>query len=255
MRRKQPNKIKKIVSNLVTVVCLVVFAISIYALGGIGLDYYHNHKVLAEVQDIYDTFEQEEKLTNDGQIRPQFKALHDINPDIVGWISIDDTKIDYPILQAENNEYYLDRNYKHEESRAGSVFMDYRNGVAFGNRNMILYGHNMKDGSMFRHLNKFLDEDFYQHHPEIYVDTLYDRFDAEVFSVYYTTTAFDYIQTDFASEEEYEVFLNDIKTKSNYPSTVEVSETDWIVTLSTCDYTLDPDEGRLVVHAKLIEKE
>ncbi len=248
------KKNKKRFSNLLTIICIAVFGYSLYILGGIGLDYYHNHQVLAEAQDIYHSFENETEKPVNG-VREQFTALHDINPEIVGWISIDDTKINYPILQSENNTDYLDRNYKGEESRAGSIFMDYRNHVAFGNRNMILYGHDMKDGSMFRHLEKFTEEDFYHNHPEIYYDTLYDSFDAEVFAVYYTTTDFDYIQTDFTSVDEYGSLLNEIKARSMFESDIDIDENDQILTLSTCDYTLDPDEGRLVVHAKMVEKE
>lgn len=252
--QKKTGRLKKALSRLLTIACLGVFVYSAYALGTILYDYYNNHKVLAEVQDIYEGFDDAALADDSGQMRPQFDALHKINPEIVGWISIDDTKINYPVLQADDNEYYLNRNYKLEESRAGSVFMDYRNDVTFGDRNLILYGHNMKDGSMFKHLNKFREEDFFKSHPEVYVDTLYESADAEVFAVYYTTTDFDYIQTDFASAEDYGQLLQQIKEKSMYEADVEVNENDRIVTLSTCDYTLDPDEGRLVVHAKLTPK-
>lgn len=250
---KKPGKLKKAFSRALTLACIGVFVYSAYALGTILYDYYNNHKVLAELQEVYEEFA-EEDIAESGQIRPQFAALHDINPDIVGWVSIDDTKINYPVLQAEDNEYYLNRNYKLEESRAGSVFMDYRNDLAFGDRNLILYGHNMKDGSMFKHLNKFREEEFFKSHPEVFVDTLHESADAEVFAVYYTTTDFDYIQTDFASAEDYGQLLTQIKEKSMYEADVNVDEDDRIVTLSTCDYTLDPDEGRLVVHAKLSPK-
>lgn len=229
-------------------------------LGSIGLEYYHNHKVMKEAQALFlpDTTPKEELVNyyteNHREIRPQFDELLKINEDVVGWISIDDTKINYPIVQGDDNFQYLTRNYKNEDSLAGSIFMDYRNDVNFGNMNMIVYGHNMKDGSMFKELHKFLEEDFFYAHPEIYVDTLYDRFQAEVFSAYYTTTDFNYIQTDFASLNEYGALLEKMKNESTFETDIEVDETDQIITLSTCDYTLDPQKGRLVVHAKLTKE-
>ncbi|MBO1004060.1 class B sortase [Pseudogracilibacillus auburnensis] len=252
---KRPNRIKKRISRFFTLVCLIVFIYSIYALSDIGLDYYHNRQVLAEVQQIYHSFDQEEEIIDPLEVRKQFNELHEINSEIVGWIAIDDTKINYPILQAENNDYYLTRNYKGEESRAGSIFMDYRNELQLDNQNIVLYGHRMKDETMFNQLTKYVDKDFFTHHSKVYFDTLYGSYDAEVFAVYYTTTDFDYIQTEFESRDEYKSLLEEIHEKSIYQTDVSVSEDDQMITLSTCDYTLDPDEGRLVVHAKLVEKE
>src|SRR5699024_3859127 len=90
------------------------------------------------------------------------------------------TKIDYPILQAEDNDYYLNRNYKREDTPAGSIFVDYRNNVAEENRNTIVYGHRMKDDTMFNSLTKYLDEDFLKDHQTIKYDTMYGSYDAEV---------------------------------------------------------------------------
>jgi sortase B len=167
---------------------------------------------------------------------------------------MDDTQINYPIVQAKDNDYYLFRNYKGEDMRAGSIFMDYRNDVKSQNRNTILYGHRMKDGSMFGSLKKMLDEDFFMSHRKLYYDTLFEGYDLEVFSVYTTTTDFYYIETDFSSDTEYTSFLEKIQEKSLYKTDTKVTESDQIVTLSTCDYALDPEAGRLVVHAKLVKR-
>ena len=253
-KKQQPSRRKKIISRIITIVSLSVFVYSVYALGSIFYDYYHNRQVLAEVQDIYETIEVPENVTY-GEFRSQFYDLHEINEDIVGWITINDTKIDYPILQAEDNDYYLNRNYKREDTPAGSIFMDYRNNVAEENRNTIVYGHRMKDDTMFNSLTKYLDEDFLKDHQTVSYDTMYGSYDAEVFAAYYTTTEFDYIQTEFASDQEYGDFLQEVQDKSEIETDFDVGEEDEIVTLSTCDYTLDPDEGRLVVHAKVVNKQ
>lgn len=251
---KSPKK--KRLSKLITVICLGVFIYSLYELSSIFMVYYHNHQILTEVQEIYKEHEIElvDEGIEEGQIRQQFVELKEINTDIVGWITIDDTKINYPILQAEDNDYYLERNYEREDSMAGSIFMDYRNDVSAYNPNVILYGHRMKDNSMFNSLEKFLDEDFFNNHQTIYFDTMYESYHAEVFAAYSTTTDFDYIQTDFSSPEEYWLLLKEIREKSKFQSDISVTMDDQIITLSTCDYLLDPNKGRLVVHAKLVKR-
>ncbi len=255
MERKKPDKMKKLFSRIFTMICIVVFSYSLYELSGIGLDYYYNRQVLAEAQEIYNNGIEQKSASDDQSVRKQFLELQEFNEDIIGWIQIDGTKINYPILQAENNTYYLDRNYKREQSRAGSIFADYRNHLTEENKNFILYGHRMKDETMFNQLTKYLDEDFFDTHSIIHFDTLYHSYDAIVFSAYYTTTDFDYIQTDFDTEEEFQSLVDEMKNRSVYATDVSVQEDDTILTLSTCDYTLDPDEGRFVVHAKLVDRE
>ena len=167
---------------------LGTFFYSVYELGDIFMDYYENRKVMAEAQNIYE--KSDGRAITRREVRKQFKALQQINQEIVGWITMDDTQINYPIVQAKDNDYYLFRNYKGEDMRAGSIFMDYRNDVKSQNRNTILYGHRMKDGSMFGSLKKMLDEEFFMSHRKLYYDTLFEGYDLEVFSVYTTTTDF-----------------------------------------------------------------
>src|SRR5690625_3846569 len=252
----QPKKspFKKTVSRLITIVCLGVFIFAAYGLIDIFIDYYQNRQLLSNVQDtFYDAASAE--TSSSESIRPGFEELLKQNADVVGWITIDGTQIDYPVLQAEDNVHYLTRNYYHDESREGSIYLDYRNDIRSSDeRNIVIYGHRMKDGSMFQHLTKFLDKDFFDAHRKIQFDTLYESYEAEIFAVYNTLTNFNYIQTDFDSNEEYGQFLSKIKNESKFETNVNVSEKDTIVTLSTCDYQLDKDEGRLVVQAKLTKK-
>ncbi|QBP94144.1 class B sortase [Bacillus mycoides] len=253
MSSKKERKKNSFFQRILTVVFLGTFFYSVYELGDIFMDYYENRKVMAEAQNIYEKSPMEEQ-SQDGEVRKQFKVLQQINQEIVGWITMDDTQINYPIVQAKDNDYYLFRNYKGEDMRAGSIFMDYRNDVKSQNRNTILYGHRMKDGSMFGSLKKMLDEDFFMSHRKLYYDTLFEGYDLEVFSVYTTTTDFYYIETDFSSDTEYTSFLEKIQEKSLYKTDTKVTESDQIVTLSTCDYALDLEAGRLVVHAKLVKR-
>jgi len=163
-----------------------VFLYAGYQLIHFGYDYYTNRQVMDELQAIYydapmEVEEQTSNKTAEKQIRPGFEELLAENNDVVGWITIDDTKIDYPIVQGKDNETYLNRNFFHEETRAGSIFMDYRNDVKSDeNKNMIIYGHRMKDGTMFQQLTKYLDQTFVEEHPTFTIDTLYGQYEATV---------------------------------------------------------------------------
>lgn len=258
MAQPKRHPVRKFFSRLITIVALSVFIFSAYSLFDIFLDYYQNRKMLNDLQEtFYDAAYAEKELDNeaDFQIRPGFDELLKENEDVVGWITVDGTQIDYPILQAEDNIKYLHRNFYHEESRAGSIFLDYRNDIRLTDeRNIVIYGHRMKDGSMFQHITKYLDEDFFNEHRIVQFDTLYESYEAEIFAVYNTLTEFDYIKTYFSKDEEYQDLLDEIHAYSKFDSDVEVTTDDKIITLSTCDYVLDQDKGRLVLHAKLIEK-
>lgn len=261
MSNNKRTHTKKFISRSITILCLGVFLYAAYGLIDIVMAYYQNRQVLSETQDMFysgdsiDGKAQNNDTGGSSEIRPEFNELLESNADVAGWITVEGTKIDYPILQATDNVTYLDRNFYKDDSIAGSIFLDYRNDFSTLDLNTIIYGHRMKDGTMFQHLTKFEDEEFFDEHRIVGLETLYDSYEAEIFSVYLTTTDFDYIQTDFSSKEDYANLLTDIKEKSMFDSTIEVNKNDQIITLSTCDYTLDPDEGRLVVHAKLIEKD
>ncbi|MFP7170693.1 class B sortase [Terribacillus sp. 7520-G] len=254
MNKNQKKKMSWL-QKMVLLTCLAFFLFSLIKLGTIGLDYAQSEQVMSEIQEEYkDNLRSSNTAIaapSENQVRPQFKSLLQTNPDIVGWIAINDTKIDYPILQGSDNSHYLDRDYKEAASKSGSIFMDYRNDASSLDRQTIIYGHQMKDGSMFGQLDKFLDKDFFSRHEQFQFDTLYESYKVEVFSVYATTTDFNYIETDFTSEAEYKDFLEIVKGKSTVPADVKVTEKDNIITLSTCNELLDSDEGRLVLHGKL----
>lgn len=167
---------------------------------------------------------------------------------------MDDTQINYPIVQAKDNDYYLFRNYKGEDMRAGSIFMDYRNDVKSQNRNTILYGHRMKDGSMFGSLKRCWMK--ISSCPIVNCITIHYLKDTTLkfFSIYDNDGLY-YIETDFESDAAYTAFLKQIQDKSLYKTDTKLTANDEIITLSTCDYALDPEAGRLVVHAKLVKRQ
>jgi len=257
---KQQTALRKFMSQCITVTCLAVFIYAAYGLIDVLLDYYQNQKMLSNVQELYyrdsnRSVVSAEEDTSDSSpaVRSGFDDLLQQNEQVVGWITIDDTKIDYPILQSDNNTDFLTENFYGDESIAGSIFLDYRNDITTSDLNYVIYGHRMKDGSMFQHLLKFLDQEFFETHQTFTFDTLYDSYEAEIFAVYNTLIDFNYIQTDFSSAKEYEQLLKEIQARSLYQTDIDVSADDQILTLSTCEYTLDPNDSRLVIHAKLVK--
>lgn len=250
--KKTENKKMSWLQKVILLTCVAVFLFSLIKIGGIGFDYVQSEQVMKEIQEQYKGNLQENKAAaSENTARPQFQNLLDINPNIVGWLTVDDTKIDYPILRSSDNNHYLNRNYKEDISKSGSIFMDYRNQAESLDRQTIIYGHQMKDGSMFGQLDKFLEEDFFSQHKEFQFDTIYESYKVEIFSVYVTTTDFNYIETEFSNDEEYMNFIEVIKDKSKMPTDIQVTEKDNIITLSTCNDLQDPEDGRLVLHGKL----
>lgn len=180
----------------------------------------------------------------------QSKPNIDKDIEIIGWLKIPNTSIDHPVVQGDDNQYYLNHNVNHERDKSGAIFMDYRNRNKVLNRNTIIYGHFMKNKTMFYDLHKFKNKKFFLNNKTISFDTLNNEYSWEVFSVYVTKTDFYYIQPDFNDAKRYEEFLKIIKEKSMYQSDINLDKNDIVLTLSTCSY--EYNDARFVVHAKLI---
>ena len=190
-------------------------------------------------------------------ILPEYKKIHQKNQKLIGWVKIDDTIIDYPVMQTVNNEYYLNHNFNQEEDRNGCIFMDYQCDVVKGCDNMILYGHHMKSGKMFGTLNKYSEEAYYEEHPVIQFDTIYEKGKYQVMYVFRSKVyseedvTFKYYQfINATSEMEFNSYLNEMAELSLYDTGITASYGDKLLTLSTCDY--QEKKGRFVVVAKKI---
>lgn len=183
-----------------------------------------------------------------------FTNLLQINPDTVGWIKVENTHINYPIVQTTNNSYYLSHSFKQEKNQAGWIFMDYRNDSKNLDKNTIIYAHNRYDSTMFGTLKNVLTDKWLSNKNNyvIRLSTPTENSLWQVFSVYTVKKESYYISTNFNSIEEYEQFLNIIKNRSIYNFDTLVNINDKILTLSTCQ---DNNGNRVVVHAKLIKKE
>ncbi len=190
-------------------------------------------------------------------ILDEYKTLYSLNKRLIGWIKIDDTYIDYPVLQTENNKYYLDHNFDQEEDKNGSIFLDKDCMIYPQSTNLILYGHHMRSGRMFGQLVKYSSEDFYREHSTISFDTIYEKGTYEVMYVFRSKiyeesdVRFKYYQFIQAeSETEFDSYMREMEEMSLYDTGVTAEYGDELLTLSTCDYYTN--DGRFVVVAKRV---
>ena len=190
-------------------------------------------------------------------ILPEYQTLYSLNKRLIGWVKIDDTYIDYPVLQTVNNDYYLNHNFDQEEDKNGSIFLDKDCSIYPRSTNLILYGHHMRSGRMFGQLNKYSSEKFYKEHKYIQFDTIYEKGTYEVMYVFRSKIyeeseiVFKYYQfTDAVSETEFESNMMQMADMSLYDTGVSAEYGDELLTLSTCDYYTS--DGRFVVIAKKI---
>lgn len=190
----------------------------------------------------------------EGPTLAQLTAMKEKNSDFVCLLYIPSTMIEpitYPVLQAHDNDFYLYKDFNKNYKRSGSLFLDFRNNAETLEGHSIIYGHNMHDGSMFGNVLKYYqyeDGSFLKKHQYIYTYSLSGVDVWKVFSVYETTTDENYIQTHFASEDEYYQFIKDLHNKSFFDTDVILKATDDVLTLSTC-YKFNAANGRLVVNA------
>ena len=184
------------------------------------------------------------------------QMLSSKNSDTFGYIMIPNSKIDYPMVQCADNDFYLKHAFDGHPSAVGAIFVDYRNNKNIeNNKNVIIYGHNMMNGSMFCDATKYLEKDFFMN-PEnkIEITTFDGHYTFEVFSAYATHKFDNYFRTDFTSDADFLKFCYDREAMSYYHrEDVSFSPDDLIITLSTC--ILGTEEGRYAIHAKLVKVE
>lgn len=188
-------------------------------------------------------------------IMDKYAALYEENNDLVGWLSIEGMVIDYPVMQCEDDEYYLHHDYYGNDSRYGCLYVRGTADIHTPGTNFVIYGHNMKDGSMFGDLDLYREEDFYREHPVISFDTLYEERSYEIVAVFLsqvyaqdedTFKYYQFYQAD--TQEEFDYFYGNIKELALYDTEVTAEYGDTFLTLSTCAYHVQ--DGRLTVVAK-----
>ncbi len=186
-------------------------------------------------------------------INVDFNELKKKNADTVAWINVNNTNINYPIVQTDNNDFYLDHSYDLSYNEAGWVFLDYRNNSSFSDKNTIIYAHSRLDKTMFGSLSKVLKPQWYENKDNHIIRISNEKENSlwQIFSVYIIETESYYITTNFNNDSDYLEFLETMKNRSKYDFNTELSSNDRIITLSTCY----DDDRKTVVHAKLIKRE
>lgn len=178
-----------------------------------------------------------------------FPSLEKINPDVVGWLAAKGTEIDYPVVQGKDNDFYLRHLFAGERNKLGSIFIDYRNHGDFSDTNTIIYGHNMKDGSMFASLTKYKDQRYYNSFPTMRLSTPAGDFTLELFAGIVVNGNYESVRLDFKDNHDFQSYIDSLKKKSTFKSNTIVKADDRIVTLCTCSYEFN--NARYALYGKL----
>lgn len=224
-----------------------------------------DNKLISDLQDIYSQTSTESTASSSSDSQQselsKFERLYELNSDIIGWIEIGDI-ISYPVVQTVDNDFYLKRNFEKKDSKAGTIFADYRGPITqdLTPDNIVLYGHNMKAGTFFHSLLNYKKIDFMKENPTITFDTLYNENEWEIFACFLTSVnpnqdggvVFDYHnRIHFNDETSFNNFYDEVMKRSYYNTGVDVKYGDDILTLSTCDDSVFVD-SRFVVVARRV---
>lgn len=245
--------------KIILVICMIVFIGS----AGVLLDYYINgvkeQNAMEELGNL--KIGGEDLVTDKGTVVAKYSELYKINPDIIGWLKIEGTMIDYPVMHTPDDpEYYLHRGFDKQKAKAGTLFMDESSDIFTPTFNFMIYGHNMKNGTMFRDLIKYESKEFYKEHKYIQFDTIYKggqgKYEvvAAAYSKIYpaSSNAFKYYKYAGAtSESDFNTFIKGIKAEAAYDTGATAEYGDQLILLSTCAY--HTDEGRFYVVAKRVD--
>ncbi len=261
---------KKVVFRVVFIIALVALLGSVGYIGFTYIGYVKDAKVYDEASDQFVTVSDtdtvsktyigaapfKEKIFNavqvgeDEWVHVDFSVLSVKYPDVVGWIYCPGTVINYPVLQTDNNDYYLHHNYLGDYTAAGSIFVECANDLDFVDSNTIIYGHHMKDGSMFASLSKWTNQEYFDEHPKMYLFTKDVTYEVELFSAYATEATSDSYCAILSPCEEMDEYLQRVSKRSKIKSDVELDGDAQYIMLSTCAYMFE--NARSVVHGKLV---
>ena len=278
-KRKKARRTKNIIRYALMGVCICIFCASLFSIVKTLYGYKQAEDFYA---NMYSEFDETDTYLDDSAViselpsfgtinspkgedsetynklfdrmKARILSLREKNPDIYGWIIVPGTDtIDYPILQTDNNDYYLFREYMGGYMTAGSIFADYRCDKDInGNYNFIVYGHNMQNGMMFSDLIKFLDKDFFDQNRYVYVYTDKGIYTYEIFSVFKTDYKYKYVETGFPTGEDFVNWAEEMRKNSKFVREgIKFNTNSRIITLSTCTNALWSD--RYCVQGVLVD--
>ena len=247
-KRKLKKKYVVILITIFTIICITLLIYSLMNIINWKKDVDDNKNIVEEIKENIIIDEEDDSINID------FKSLKEQNSDIIAYLKVNGTNIDYVVVKGNDNSYYLKHNFNKEYNIAGWIFADYHNKFDETDRNIVIFGHNTKDGSMFGTLKNVLDKSWQENKDnlEITLITGKRQYKYQVFSTYSITPEDYYINTIYNNDNEFNEFLNKVKSRSNYNYNIEVNSNDKVLTLSSC---IGDGKKRVVLHAKLIENE
>lgn len=231
------------------------------------LDFFLLKKEAAEESNLLNTIEIDENEINLRDTKTigksseriiKIRKLQKENPDIIGWLEIENTNINYPVLQGTDNEYYMTHNYKKEKTKKGSIFLSKDYDWSIPSTNLLIYGHNLRNGTMFEELLKYENEEFYKEHPSIRFTTAKEDAEYAIIAVFKSRVYYQsernvfryYYFVNAKTQEEYNKFVENAKQASLYNIEETASNGEQLITLSTCSY--HTEDGRFVVVGRKI---
>lgn len=245
----------KILSGFILLICILAILGAGLLIADYCLEYYQGTKSYEEITHLaetpsdanaeaHDTNSSEEKLPS-----IDFDVLRAVNPDLIGWIYIPDTRINYPIVKRENdNNYYLSHLFDGSENKTGCIFLDTR--CSLGDPHILIHGHNMANGSMFRDLNLFRSREFLDSHPTFWILTPERNYEVTIFACSVVDLGSGVWQLEFPDDSQKQSWLSICQREASLRTGVIPSPSDQIVTLSTCSYEFD--QARWIVQARIL---
>ena len=256
MRKKRLRK-KNGLALLTMLLFLAILIFSSFKIINYIKDNYINRKIQENISKKFITViepESTEEKVKDTKYDVDFTTLKKQNPDTVAYLKVDGTSIDYIVVRGQDNSYYLKHNFEKTWNISGWIFSDYRNRFNGTDNNIVIFGHNIRDGSMFGTLKNVLNNEWQKNENNLKITlvTENDTYYYQVFSTYEINPEEYYINTEFNDISEFDKFINIIKSRSNYNYNIEIESNDKILTLSSCTVN---GTKRIVLHAKLINNE
>lgn len=248
----ESKKIVKLILFSVLFFFIILFIVSAINILNYIKDSKENQKVFDEITKDIEIQTIPNDSMEDNNYIIDFESLSQKNSDVVGFLKVNGTDIEQVVVKSKDNNYYLSHNFEKKQNSAGWIFVDYRNNLDGTDKNIIIYGHNMKNGTMFSSLKNVLNSEWKENEKNRYITFITESESAiyEVFSVYQIENEDYYIKTNF-NGNEFDTYINTMKNRSKYNFNVDVSDNDKILTLSTCG---NNNKYRVILHAKKTDK-
>lgn len=246
---------KKYIRILLMIICCCVFCFSAYKVGTYYYESYQSEKKFSKLESLI----KEDEPNRVMSFAEKYEELLNQNKDMIGWIQIEDTKLDYPVMQTpQDEEYYLRRNFDKEYEFRGTPFINASANLKDRDDNIIIYAHNMDDGTMFGALRKYTSKSYFEEHKIIQFNTIYENGSYEIFAVFTTVDVIGhekyldyYTFLNAKDENEFNKQIALYRSVSLYDTGITPKYGDKLITLSTCEYS--EEHGRLVVVARKVK--